>query len=101
MYSIVLQHYFDVRFLGFHFPDSSIWTRRSTACLRTPNRFPLHNEREFGAIKDRSWIEGNVIMIPHKDRKIKKTKQLGEYDKNDMQITKTSTLNKTCAMKKR
>jgi hypothetical protein len=29
----------------------------------------LHNERELGAIKDRSWIEGNVITISQKHRK--------------------------------
>ena len=101
MFSIMLQHYFDVGFLGFHFHDSSVWTRRSTACLSNPNCFPLHDEKELGAIKDRSWIEGNIKMISQKYHKIGKTKQLGEYNKDDMQITKTPGLNKTCAMKKR
>jgi hypothetical protein len=31
--------------------------------------------RELGAIKDGSWIEGNIIMISQKDRKMKKIKQ--------------------------
>jgi hypothetical protein len=57
-------------------------------------------ERELGAIKYESWIEGNVTMISQKDRRIKKTEQLGEYDRGNMQITKTPKLNKMCAMKK-
>jgi hypothetical protein len=40
--------------------------------LVSQNYFPMHDEREFGAIKDGSWIEGNVTMISHKNRKMKK-----------------------------
>ena len=58
-------------------------------------------EREIGAIKYGSWIEGNVTMISQKDRKTKKIEQLGECCRGNMQITKTPKLNKTCAMKKR
>ena len=72
--------------------------KRSTAYLSTPVDFSLHNEREPGAIKDKSWIEGNVIMILQKYRK--EIKHLDEYGKGNMQITKIPTLNKTCAMKK-
>ena len=46
-------------------------------------------------------LKANVIMISQKDRKIKKIEHLGEYGKGNMQITKTPTLNKMCAMKKR
>ena len=60
----------------------------------------LHNEREFGAIKDGSWIKDNVITISQKDHKIKEIEQMGEYGKGNIQITKTMTLNKMCAMKK-
>ena len=60
----------------------------------------LYNERELGTINDGSWIESNVTMILQKDCIINKTKQLGEYGRGNMQITKTPTLNKTRAMKK-
>jgi hypothetical protein len=43
--------------------DSSIQARRSTAYLSTLNCFSLHDERELGAIKDGSWVEGNVTKI--------------------------------------
>ena len=86
--------------LGFLILDSFVQARRSTACFRTPNYFPLHNERELGAIKDESWIEGNIAMISQKDHRIKKSTQLGIYGWGNMQITKTPTLCKTCAMKK-
>jgi len=57
--------------LIFLFPDSSVRARRSIAYLSTPKKNLLHDEREFGAIKDESWIEGNIItMISQKDRKI-------------------------------
>ena len=39
-------------------------------------------------------------MILQKYLKIKKIEQLGEYDRGNIQITKTPTLNKMCAMKK-
>jgi hypothetical protein len=34
--------------------------------LQYPKFFPLHDERELGAIKDQSWIEGNIKMISQK-----------------------------------
>ena len=55
---------------------------------------------KLGAIKDESWIEGNVTMISQKNHKIKKTEQLSEYGRGNMQTTKTPSLNKTCSMKK-
>ena len=58
-------------------------------------------ERELGIIKDESWIEGNVIIISQKDRKIKKIEQLGEYGRGNMQIAKPPTLNKIYVIKKR
>jgi hypothetical protein len=87
--------------LGVLLPNSSVWARRSTACLSTPNCFSLHNERELGAIKNESWIEHNFALISQKDCKVKKIEHVGKYGMGKMQITKTPTLNKTCAMKKR
>ena len=49
--------------LEFLLHASFVWAKRSTACLDTPNCLSLHDERELGAIKDGSWIEGNVTMI--------------------------------------
>jgi hypothetical protein len=37
----------------------------------THKKLRLHDERELGAIKDGSCIEGNVTMILQKDHKIK------------------------------
>ena len=73
--------------LGF-LHETFVRARRSTAYLSTPNYFPLHDERELGAIKDGSWIEGNVTMISQKDHKIKKIEHLGEFGRDNMQITK-------------
>jgi hypothetical protein len=55
--------------LRFLLLGSFVWARKSTIYLNTPNGFPLHNEKEIEAIKDGSWIEGNVTMISQKDRK--------------------------------
>ena len=87
--------------LEFLLPDSSIRARKSTTYLSIPNCFSLHDEREreIGMIKDGSWIEGNIITISQKIRKIKKIEQLGEYGMGNLQITKTLTLNKMCAMR--
>ena len=41
IFCIILQHYFYVKLLGFLLHDSSVRARRSTACLSTPNCFPL------------------------------------------------------------
>ena len=86
--------------LGFLLFDSFIQARRSVARLSTPNCLPLHDKRELGAIKEGSWIEGNVIMISQKNHKLRKIEQLGEYRRGNMQITKTPSLNKMYAMKK-
>ena len=58
-------------------------------------------DRELGAIKYGSWIEGNVTIISQKDRKIKKIGLFGECGRGNVQVTKIPTLNKTCPMKKR
>jgi hypothetical protein len=55
-----------------------------------PNYFPLHNERELEAIKNGTWIQGDVTMILQKDRKLKKIKELGEYGRGNMQITNSN-----------
>ena len=87
--------------LEFLLLDFSVQARRSTACLSIPSCFPLQDERGLGAVRDESWIEGYVTTISQKDCKKKKIEQLGKYGRGSMQITKTPTLNKTCAMKKR
>jgi hypothetical protein len=56
----------------------------------TYKKLRLHDERELEAIKEGSWIEGNVTMISQKYRKIKKTELLNEYGRDNMQITNTS-----------
>jgi hypothetical protein len=52
----------------------------------------LHDERKLGAIKGRSWVEGNVTIILQKNRKLKKIEQLDEYGRGIMQITKTTNI---------